>query len=1082
MPQLIDGSSGRKQRTVASFGIGAGERSVMVCTIRDEDGMQIGVYGSTMACDYQAIRQENKHEYGAGIDRYGPILLANRYGDRTHFIYELLQNAEDALARRPNWQGSRAVSFELGADTLRVSHFGIPFDEGDIRGVCGIGESTKDLTAIGRFGIGFKSVYAFSDRPEVHSGSEAFAIESFVWPVAVDPVEREQDETVILIPLRESDDAGKGEIAGGLSRLGAKSLLFLREIEEINWSVDGVPVGVYLREAVQEGPGVRRVNVVGKEQGEPEVDEEWLVFSRPVHTEDGELGGEVELAWLTAEDENGCRTLSTINRSPLVAFFPTVVETHLGFLIQGPYRTTPSRDNVPSLDKWNRTCVRETAALLIESLRWLRDQGLLDATALTCLPTDPAQFKDTMFRKLLDKTKIALQREDLLPAFGGTYASAGDSCLARTEELRRLLSPTQLAALHGRTRPLQWLDSTVSGSSTPELRRYLLWQLRIREFTPETLLSHLTAAFLEAQTDEWIQDLYKFLGSQQALRRRMATLPIIRLKDGSHVVPTTNGEPQAFLPGPAETSFPTVRAAVCRTDEAREFLESLKLTEPDPVDDVIRNVLPEYQDERAEYSERKYSSDVNLMLGAAKTDSREKRERLMRKLNETPWVRAVAGSGRRRLWAKPGDVYLATGRLRRLFEGVGDVLLVDYHIDCLKGEEVRELLERSGASRHLQTNPVRCDLTPDAKNTLRRRAGLERSTWSNEIKDQTIRGLDALLDKFETLDPAARASRAHDLWDALVDLNKRRGTRPFEVVYEWGYFHESKTALIDAAFLRTLNKREWVPDSSGDLRPPGAVAFDELGWEPNGLLLSKIRFEPPLLAQLAEEAGIERGVLDLLQQLGVTSEAELRKRLGVKNQDQDKSGGTADNDGPPRPQGERSDPDAEDKHAAKGDGPASKKTETEEVSTEGATPRRFISYVGVVSDDEDSDDEDTDPDGLQHSDRQELEGLAIQIILESEPDWRQTPLNNPGFDLYRGATMGTATHWCEVKAMTGTLDDRPVGISRTQFDWATKHRAKYWLYVVEHARTSDARVVRIQDPVGKAKTFTFDHGWRSVAE
>ena len=111
-------------------------------------------------------------------------------------------------------------------------HFGVPFDEGDVRGVCGIAESRKGLTAIGRFGIGFKSVYAFSDRPEVHSGSQAFAIENFVWPVATDSVERKGDETVIFIPLRQEDDAAKTEIADGLSRLGTTALLFLQEIEE----------------------------------------------------------------------------------------------------------------------------------------------------------------------------------------------------------------------------------------------------------------------------------------------------------------------------------------------------------------------------------------------------------------------------------------------------------------------------------------------------------------------------------------------------------------------------------------------------------------------------------------------------------------------------------------------------------------------------------------------------------------------------------------------------------------------------------------------------------------------------------
>jgi len=118
-----------------------------------------------MASDYASIRADNERRDGTDIGRIGPMLLADHYDDRTHFIFELLQNAEDALARRTGWTGQRSVTFQLAHRELCVTHYGKPFDDEDVRGICGIAESTKGLTAIGRFGIGFKSVNAFTDRP-----------------------------------------------------------------------------------------------------------------------------------------------------------------------------------------------------------------------------------------------------------------------------------------------------------------------------------------------------------------------------------------------------------------------------------------------------------------------------------------------------------------------------------------------------------------------------------------------------------------------------------------------------------------------------------------------------------------------------------------------------------------------------------------------------------------------------------------------------------------------------------------------------------------------------------------------------
>jgi len=96
-----------------------------------------------MPIDFDAIKRENIRRYGEDIGRIGPMLLAQRYDNRSHFIFELLQNAEDALRRRTTAGLPKAVRFELSEQGLELSHFGEPFSEQDVRFICGIGESTE---------------------------------------------------------------------------------------------------------------------------------------------------------------------------------------------------------------------------------------------------------------------------------------------------------------------------------------------------------------------------------------------------------------------------------------------------------------------------------------------------------------------------------------------------------------------------------------------------------------------------------------------------------------------------------------------------------------------------------------------------------------------------------------------------------------------------------------------------------------------------------------------------------------------------------------------------------------------------
>lgn len=1101
-----------------------------------------------VASNYEAISEENRQRYGTDIGRIGPMLLADRYDDRTHFIFELLQNAEDALGRRTDPNGPREVRFELTSTQLSLSHFGRPFDEADVRGVCGIAESTKDKFSIGRFGIGFKSVYTFTDRPEIHSGDEDFSIKNYVQPQRADRTARKAGETQIVLPLKADDDTAQHEITAGFRHLGPGALLFLRHIDEINWSVDGGASGLYMRNVAKEfGENVRLITVIGQETGKAEVDQNWLVFHHEVFTEAKEKVGRVEIAFslIALKDAPGRWSVQAVAASPLVVFFPTVVPTNLGFLVQGPYRTTPSRDNIPRSEPWNQHLVKETSSLLVEAMRWMRDNEMLDTSTLRCLPLDHGKFSDgAMFAPIFGIVRQALLDEPLLPRSDGGFVAASQAKLARTQELRELFSPEHIELLLG-SKVSAWLTGDITSDKQPEIRTYLMQELGVTEVTPATLVPRLTKAFLEAQDDDWVRRLYEFLSRQEAaVRRSLDKIPLIRLDEGTHVVSSENGTAKAFLPSAIKTSFPTIHPAVCSTVEARSFLISLGITEPDPVDDVVWNLLPKYQQDTVEVSDDDYAADIERIRKAFNTDSNSQREKLLAALRDTSFVMVVDTGDGTEYVAKPGGIYIATERLKQLFAGVPEVLIVDDGYDCLRGEEMRVLLEACGALRYPRPEKAPFEHHwSDRLKALRVRAGhAETSGYSDTVEDWTLQGFQYLLDHLPNLTPELRAERARLIWESLGDLEERRGRGIFDGSYTWTHNGRYATTF-PSAFLRTLNAAAWVPDANGELVPPNLVVFDTLGWKTNPFLLTKIDFKPPVIDQLAKEAGIDPAALDLLRKLGITSVADLTSRLGITHQapteEEAQSDATPTIESPSEPDTDASelagndvyddaqdlygddmpdipprtpDPDGGDGstggvgrgvtggigtgtprgggqgnggaqggiggHAGGGgkDGGTAGGGQGKR-SSGSAGGRPFISYLGAHPD-----DQEPDPDGLDQETRMKIEDQAITLIISLETELQRTIDGNPGFDLFEVNAAGQQVRWIEVKSMTGSLEDRPVGLSRTQFEFARSKGAAFWLYVVEHATDlARARVLRIQNPVAHARTFTFDRGWSQIA-
>src|SRR4030042_6960352 len=201
--------------------------------------------------DWVRASKENKFDFDS--------LLAGLYNDPSHFIYEILQNAED--------EGAKEVRFELFEDRLDVYHNGKDFDLEDIDGVTGIGISKKkdDLTSIGKFGVGFKSVFAVTETPYIFSGEYNIKIEDFVIPSEVSNKEQ-INGTLVRLPFNHKLRSPKEVftlVSKKLENIGLKTMLFLKNIEEIKWQTPSTS-GHCLKssESFQTIPDAKRATII----------------------------------------------------------------------------------------------------------------------------------------------------------------------------------------------------------------------------------------------------------------------------------------------------------------------------------------------------------------------------------------------------------------------------------------------------------------------------------------------------------------------------------------------------------------------------------------------------------------------------------------------------------------------------------------------------------------------------------------------------------------------------------------------------------------------------------------------------
>lgn len=387
-----------------------------------------------------------------------------------HFIYELLQNADDAEAKE--------IIFELTNDHLIIMHNGYHFERDDVERICDTSSasSSKKNTKphqsekIGYKGIGFKAVFALSNQVTVLSGPYRFKFDEIQCQKLNTKVEGDETEypwqiMPILIEIEDIKEKFPGinldfvsfilnnvdvnKVRGDLTEIisNPKILIFLKNVNVIS-VIEKRPIFKIKKTKVKEY--IFENNMQKMEENILEMDRfngmansaqtwRWLCYSQTVSvTPDLQKSmqklsdsscppkiktskhTEITLAVeIKAGKSPNMFNFERVSESVLYCYLPTKVETIMPYLINANFLLGQDRSDVRDNNPWNKFLLEEIAVVQFEWLRILAQEARFRNNVL-CLfnKKDPHVFKLTknLNRVYMDSYDKVLQTIPFVPS------------------------------------------------------------------------------------------------------------------------------------------------------------------------------------------------------------------------------------------------------------------------------------------------------------------------------------------------------------------------------------------------------------------------------------------------------------------------------------------------------------------------------------------------------------------------------------------------------------------------------------------------------------------------------------------
>ncbi|AET69783.1 Putative ATPase (DUF699) [Desulfosporosinus orientis DSM 765] len=543
--------------------------------------------------------------------------VVEKYSDQAHFIYELLQNADDA--------GATSVRFDLRYNKLIFVHNGTrrfsisnPETEeadtnngklGDINAITSIANSNKTAASIGKFGVGFKAVFQYTQTPSIYDPEFRFRIERFIVPVKIDDdfSGRRPEETLFVFPFDHRDrsrEEAYEDISDKLRSL-VYPVLFLTNLRMISVEC-AEKFGFYTKSVDKEmafGNTVARLITLTQNNDD---DENELIKDK--------------LWMFTRANERGftysvCLSLNTEgaflrSNFPAFCFFPTKEVTGLNFILHAPFLLTDSREGIKAGEKHNKDMIKLLAELAADSIVNLKEIGqrngitLINDHIFDIIPYDESEFNDVndknriSFKPFYTSMKEKLSHEELLPSFDG-FASASNAYWASVPQIAELFSNDQLAVFTD-NKSAKWVFTSFGRQETMRSNKKLseyIDSITENWYDHEDIIDVITASFIEAQPIEWLDSFYQYIANTPGRKKLINTKPIF-LNQHKKAVSAfdSNGQAVLFLPADDVEGYDTVHFALLENDATLDFIKQLGIKEPSLRDEIYNVILPQYKD------------------------------------------------------------------------------------------------------------------------------------------------------------------------------------------------------------------------------------------------------------------------------------------------------------------------------------------------------------------------------------------------------------------------------------------------------------------------------------------------------